>query len=284
MASKLPRRPDGWLPPGPPPAGAQGRPELEAQPDEDLSFLCGDWRIFQKRKGHRWSLDDLVTAWVAINERPDARQALDLGCGLGSVLLMLAFKLPGARVSGLEAQADRAELARRSVAYNGIEARCWVTTGDLREHDFEGRTWELITGTPPYFPPGTGTESKQTHAAPCRFEHREGVEDYLRRAATVLAPTGRFVMCASALERHRIREAAAAVGLRLTAHLEVVPLEGKAALITVDVFSREAAPNEAPLHRTLTVRDATHQWTPAFSALREQMGLPPTAPVPRAPR
>ena len=214
VTPKLPRRPEGWLPPGPPPAGGQGRPELEAQPDEDLSFLCGDWRIFQKRKGHRWSLDDLVTAWVAINERPATTRALDLGCGLGSVLLMLAFKLPEATLSGLEAQADRAAMARRSVAYNGIETRCSVLTGDLRDHDFEGRTFELITGTPPYFPPGTGTESKHTHAAPCRFEHRGGVEDYLRRAATLLTPTGRFVMCASTLERARIRDAAPHRGQR----------------------------------------------------------------------
>ena len=145
------------MPPGPPPAGPQGRVSLEPSPDEDLSFLCGDWRIFQKRRGHRWSLDDLVTAWVAINERPRATHALDLGCGLGSVLLLLAFKLPGATLTGLEAQADRAEMARRSAAYNGIEPRCSVLTGDLRAHDFAGQTFELITGTPPYFPPGTGT-------------------------------------------------------------------------------------------------------------------------------
>jgi len=247
-------------------------------PDEDLSFLCGDWRVFQKRQGHRWSLDDLVTAWVAIGQRPEATQALDLGCGLGSVLLLLAFKLPpDAKISGVEAQADRAEMARRSIAFNGVEARCQVITGDLRSASLPTTGFELITGTPPYFPEGTGTQSAHTHAAPCRFEHRGGVEDYLETAKRLMAPTGRFVMCASALERARITDAAASLGLSHLSRLEVIPREGKPALITVDVFALERRDQGAE-HSALTVRDAAHQWTAEFSALRGQMGLPPTPP------
>jgi hypothetical protein len=37
--------------------------------------------------GHRWSLDDLVTAWVAtrvVAATPPAR-FVDLGCGIGTV-------------------------------------------------------------------------------------------------------------------------------------------------------------------------------------------------------
>lgn len=275
-----PRRPEGWLPPGPSPAGAQGRTELEPFADEELSYLCGDWRVFQKRRGHRWSLDDLVTAWVAVNEKPKAKAVLDLGCGLGSVLMLLAFKLPEATVLGIEAQADRAAMARRSIAYNGVEARCTVRIGDLRELS-AGQKFDLITGTPPYFPPGTGTESAQMHAAPCRFEHRGGVEAYLTAAASHLSPTGRFVMCASSLERARIQQAAQRVGLTHSSHLEVVPREGKPVLITVDGFALE--PSGAPGGTLLTVRDANQQWTHAFSQLRGQMGLPPTPPKRGAP-
>jgi hypothetical protein len=47
------RRPEGWMAPGPRPAGAQGNPDLAAGPDETLSYLTGDWRIFQLRNGHR---------------------------------------------------------------------------------------------------------------------------------------------------------------------------------------------------------------------------------------
>ena len=80
---RAPRRPPGWIAPGPQPAGAQGRPELEPEDDEDLCFLTGDWRLFQKQVGHRWSLDDLVTAWIATRRLDPAQalHALDLGNG-----------------------------------------------------------------------------------------------------------------------------------------------------------------------------------------------------------
>jgi tRNA1(Val) A37 N6-methylase TrmN6 len=282
------RRPAGWIAPGPAPAGAQGRAELEPAADEDLCFLSGDWRIFQKQHGHRWSLDDLVTAWIATRGVPVDRavRALDLGSGLGSVLLMVAWKLPRAEVIGIEAQADRAAMGRRSIAYDGVEARCRIVDGDLRDAAAlavagggAGR-FDLVTGTPPYFPRGTGTESTKSHAAPCRFELRGGVEDYLGAAAAVLAPAGRFTMCSAALERARVEEGSAAAGLAVIEHWEIVPRAGKPALICVDVVTPALGRRrEPPVHAELVVRDARGAWTPAFRRVREEMGLPPTPPA-----
>lgn len=281
-AGQPPRRPAGWIAPGPAPAGAQGRADLAPADDEDLSYLCGDWRIFQKRAGHRWSLDDLVTAWVATRDRDPARpaRALDLGCGLGSVLLMVAWRLPGADVTGVEAQADRAAMGRRSIAYDGAADRCRIVDGDLRALPPEVAArapFDLVTGTPPYFPRGTGTESDKPHAMPCRFELRGGVEAYLAAAAALLAPDGRFVMCSAALERARVDAAIAALGLGHVARWEIVPREGKAALVIVDVVDA-GAPGE-PARHTLTVRDAAGAWTPAFRRAREDLGLPSRPPA-----
>ncbi|MEO1267741.1 MAG: SAM-dependent methyltransferase, partial [Myxococcota bacterium] len=51
------KRPEGWLPPGPTPAGPGDRHDLWPAKGEDLCFLTGSWRIFQRLKGHRYSLD-----------------------------------------------------------------------------------------------------------------------------------------------------------------------------------------------------------------------------------
>ena len=75
------RRPAGWIVPGPPgpPQDLRGVPlALLPGRNEDLCHLSGDWRILQRTDGHRWSLDDLVTAWVATRGTAPAR-ALDLG-------------------------------------------------------------------------------------------------------------------------------------------------------------------------------------------------------------
>ncbi len=267
----------GWDPPGPLPAGAGDDPTLQPAADEDLCFLSGHWRLFQKLRGHRWSLDDLVTAWVAARHLPETGAALDLGCGLGSVLLLVAWRAPQLTLTGIEAQADRAELARRSIRYNGVAHRCQVLDGDLRDPAVLPReaAFGLITGTPPYFPEGTGPQSDKTHAGPCRFEHRGGVEAYVSVAQRWLAHTGTFVMCAAALERTRVAGAVEAAGLHVAEHWEIIPRVGKSALITVDVLRR--APGTRA-NETLTVRDDTGQWTEAFRGLRRDMGLPPSPP------
>ena len=38
--------------------------------------ITADFRIWQRRRGHRYSLDDVATAWVAVQARPAARRVL----------------------------------------------------------------------------------------------------------------------------------------------------------------------------------------------------------------
>lgn len=278
----VPRRPEGWVAPGPQPRGAEGRPELAPGPEEDLSLLSGDWRVFQQKRGHRWSLDDLVTAAIAADgvRHPPAR-ALDLGCGIGSVLMMIAWRFPLVRMIGIEAQEISFAMAKRSLAYNGADDRCEVRHGDLRDPLTlpEGAVFDLVTGTPPYFPIGEGVESEKVQAGPCRFEHRGGVEDYAAAAARALAPEGLFVMCAASGEAPRVREGARAAKLDVIEVREIVPREGKSPLVTVFTLRRaDADPTWPAATRTLTVRDARGAWTPEFAAVRRAMGMPDRPP------
>src|SRR5215471_17041737 len=57
-----------------------------------LDTLAGDWRILQLRTGHRFSADDLLTAWTAVRANPAARQVLDLGACIGSVGLLVLWQ------------------------------------------------------------------------------------------------------------------------------------------------------------------------------------------------
>jgi tRNA1(Val) A37 N6-methylase TrmN6 len=272
------RRPAGWIAPGPAPAGARGRSDLEPADDEDLCFLCGDWRIFQKLRGNRWSTDELVTADEACAGDAPAR-VLDLGCGLGSVLLMVAWRFARARSVGVEAQEVSAALARRSIAFDGAEDRCEVRVGDLRDPAIvEARAFDLVTGTPPYFRVGAGVESERVQCAPARFEHRGGVEAYCEAASRALGDLGRFVLCAPSGENARVEEAAAGAGLAVARRLDVVPREGKPALLSVTTMRRGVAAAAIEPPRAIVVRDRRGGWTEDFAALRARMGLPPSPP------
>lgn len=268
----------GWVPPGPRPAGALGRADLVPGTDEDLAFLTGDFRIFQLKVGHRWSLDDFVTAYVGLEARPTARRAADLGCGIGSVLMMLAWGLPDARLAGVEAQELSCRMARRSMAYNGIEERCALIQGDLRDEHAElpGASFDLVTGTPPYIPIGSGLVSNKEQRKPCFFETRGGIEDYALAAARLLAPGGRFVACYGVWPATRGEDAARAAGLEVISRLDVVPREGKPVLFRVLTAARadEAAETEMRVDR-FVVRDRSGAVTTDMIRARERMGQPP---------
>lgn len=267
------RRPEGWIAPGPAPRDLGGRPE--PRDAEDLCFLVGDWRIFQRVDGHRWSLDDLLTAWLARRESAGRtiERVADIGCGIGSVLLMNAWSFAEATVVGLEAQAISAELARRSIAWNGVGDRVSVIDGDLRDPQILARIapCDLVTGTPPYFDVRAATQSTLPQRAPCRFEHRGGPEAYLHAATQLLAPGGLFCLVVAQAQAERVEQTAKALGLGVRARLDVEPRAGKADLIAVFALERDA-----PATRTerLVVRGRDGTFTPEFVAIRTQMGIP----------
>lgn len=220
-----------------------------------------------------------MTAWVAaasVGDRAPAR-TLDLGCGVGSVLMMTAWRFPEARCTGVEAQPERASKARRSLAWNGADDRCDVLVGDLRDPAVlpAERRFDLVTGTPPYFPPGEGRKEPVAERAPCRFEHRGGVEAYLAAAARWVTDDGRFVMCAAAGQRERVELGAHQAGLTMLDWVQVVPRAGKAPLVAVFTFAKRTEDRPAPPPRVLVVRDEQMRWTTDYARAREEMGMPP---------
>ena len=102
----------GWVKPGPDvPGEAASGP---AGDDESLDALSGNYRVFQLKKGHRFSTDDLLTAWYGTAWAPSAGRVLDLGSGIGSVGMIAAWRLQGSRFVTVEAQEQSVALARRS--------------------------------------------------------------------------------------------------------------------------------------------------------------------------
>lgn len=253
--------------------------EIWPRPGEDLCFLTGDWRILQLRRGHRWSLDDLVTAWFAAEQFRSAppERILDLGCGIGAVLLMLAWCFPSARCTGIEAQASCAALARRSVRWNGVADRCDVRSGDLREPASigEGAVYGLVTGTPPYLPVGTATAPTRPQQGACHIEERGGIESYCLAARRAMAPGGTFVVCHAWAQGRRVERAARAAGLKPCSRLDVIPRSGKRPLLSVFAMRCRDGVDLPPDHSDLVVRDAAGRRTEAFRALRARMGMPP---------
>jgi tRNA1(Val) A37 N6-methylase TrmN6 len=272
----------GWTKPGPVPPGALGQgPEIEA--GETLDAISGYYRLFQLKAGHRFSTDDVLTAWYGTSFCPTAQTALDLGSGIGTVGMIAAWRLPGARFVTVEAQEESVRLARKSAAWNGLTERYDIRHGDFRDPRLlhETEVFDLVLGSPPYFPPGSGPVGDHPQKIACRFEMRGSITDYCQTAARHLAPGGFFacVFPVTPADQHeRVWEAAAVAGLAILRWRPIVLREGAPPLLGLFAMMRQAdlpATVQTWAEPDLTIRTSTGAVHPEYVAVKLSFGFPP---------
>ncbi len=257
------------------------RPQVSAldtwvRPDEQCVALTADFRLIQRYQGHRYSVDDMLVAQVAGTRAGLPNRVLDLGCGLGSVLLMLAWRFPHAQLFGLEAQPEHVALARRNVLLNGCESRATVLAGDLRDLPLglqEHGPFDLVTATPPYFDPRAATVCSDPQRAHAQWELRGGIEDYALAASGVLSADGCFVTCSAATPKQRTPSALARAGLYPIWHREVLPRVDKPPFLSLWIATRRPVA-DAVLAPPLALRRLDGTRTAEHIEIREWFGIP----------
>lgn len=162
--------------------------------DECLDDLQNGLFIIQKQNGFKFGVDAVLLSDFA----KDARSAntLDLCSGTGIVPLLLAAKTKTKNIYGLEIQTDVAEMAQRSVEYNDLGERVYITQGDLKnapEIYGKGR-FDKITCNPPYMKCGRGAQNDTDTMSVSRHEVLCTLDDILRVSAQLLVPKGRIFM------------------------------------------------------------------------------------------
>ena len=274
----------GWAKPGPVPPGAlSGEPAVE--PGETLDAISGHFRLFQLANGHRFSTDDVLTAWYGTSWCPTATRVLDLGSGIGTVGMIAAWRLPGARFVTVEAQTESVRLARKSAAWNGLGERYEIRTGDFRDPGVltPAEAFDLVLGSPPYFPPGSGVESEHPQKLACRFELRGTVADYCDTAARHLAAGGVFA-CVFPVDpdeqAERVHAGARAAGLTIVRWRPVVLREGNRPLLGLFLMQRagdlpEGLRGRAWVEPPLIIRTTTGAVHPEYMAVKLAFGFPP---------
>jgi len=232
------------------------------------------WLIAQRKGGHRHSIDDVLTAWYALQTSPEVTAHLDLGTGIGTVGLLTLWGMgPEARLTCVEAQEISYRLLQTNLDANGIRHRVDCSHGDLRELALD-REFPLITGSPPYFPPGSGVIPQDSQKAHARFELRGDVGDYAAAAVRHLAPGGWFVLCFPTPQKQRALDGIAAAGLATVKLRDVIPRETLGALFTL-FACRHAAEVSHPMivEDPLTVREQGGRLTAEMAAVRRGFGF-----------
>jgi tRNA1(Val) A37 N6-methylase TrmN6 len=258
------------------------RVALEAELGEPITVdgLTSTFCIFQRKKGHRHSTDDLLTAWYALEKSPPVTRALDLGTGIGTVGLLVLAGMPASMtLTCVEAQDVSFRFLGENLRANGVEGRVDARHGDLRELALAER-FPLITGSPPYFDVSAGIVPSDSQKAHARFELRGDVRDYARAARRHLEPDGLFVFCFPWPQKARALDAAHAEGFTVVAHRDVIPRVGLAPLFSLFACRQDTcAPACDPataLEEPFVVRHEGGDHTPAMHAVRARFGWPPS--------
>ncbi len=171
------------------------------------------YRIIQNPKKFCFGMDAvLLSGFASVRE---GECAIDLGTGTGIIPILLKAKTKGKHFTGLEIQEESADMARRSVAVNGLGEDIDIVSGDLKEASkiFGAAVFDVVTTNPPYMNDRHGLVNPELPKAIARHELMCTLEDVVREAAKLLKPGGRFYMVhrpgrlaeiMQALARHRL--------------------------------------------------------------------------------
>lgn len=137
-------------------------------------------------------------------------EALDIGCGSGAVMLMLAAEYTSAGFTGVDIREGACVLARKGIEKNGLGGRMEAVCGDIREDILKGRRFSLCVSNPPYRKSGKPSPDPERETA-CG-ESCGTVADFVRFAYRHCTQNGRFVLIEPAERLPEILSAAKETG------------------------------------------------------------------------
>ncbi len=152
------------------------------------------YRIIQSPDRFCFGMDAVLLTGFAHAGKED--KLLDLGTGTGIIPLLMEAKYGCAHLTGLEIQAESADMAARSVALNGLSDKIDIVTGDIKEADFlfPSASFDCITCNPPYMIGNHGLTNPDGPKAIARHEILCSFEDVAGQTARLLKPGGHFFL------------------------------------------------------------------------------------------
>ena len=161
---------------------------------ERVDDLQNGFYVIQNPEKFCFGMDAVLLSGFA-KIRNNAR-VLDMGTGTGIIPILLKSREKGTHFTGLEIQKECADMASRSVAYNGLESAIDIVCGDIKEaaEIFGAASFDVVTSNPPYMIGEHGLRNPYMAKAIARHEVLCTLEDVVSQASRVLKDRGHFFM------------------------------------------------------------------------------------------
>lgn len=182
------------------------------------AFLNGRVTIRQPVKGYRAGVDPVFLA--ASIPAKAGQSVLELGCGAGTAALCLGWRVRGLDLSGVEIQAEYAQLARENATFNGQELDVYCADLTMLPADIKQNRFDHIIANPPYFDRDASTAAQDAGREVSMGEGTP-LETWVNTAAKRLADKGYATFIHRA---ERLPDLLAALHTRLGS-IEVLPLQ-----------------------------------------------------------
>ena len=163
--------------------------------DERLDDLqCRGYRIIQNPNYFCFGMDAVLLADFACAKKN--AKCMDLGTGTGVIPILMEATGKGSHFTGLEIQKYCADMAGRSVAYNGLTDKIDIIHGDIKEVSslFEAASFDVVTSNPPYIKGSHGLQNPDEQKNIARHEILLTLEDVISAASFLLKENGKFAM------------------------------------------------------------------------------------------
>jgi tRNA1Val (adenine37-N6)-methyltransferase len=154
-------------------------------------ILGGRLRIYQKKKGYRFSIDALLLAHFVRLKKGD--HIVDLGTGSGVIAIIMAKLWEFCKVIGVDIQEEMVEMAKRSVEINTLINTVEIRRGDLRKIEllFNSQSFDVVIFNPPYRKLKSGRINQNNQKSVARHEIEGTVHDFLKASEYILKKYGR---------------------------------------------------------------------------------------------
>lgn len=161
---------------------------------ERVDDLQNGFYVIQNQNKFCFGMDAVLLSGFARIRKGD--YVLDMGTGTGIIPILLKSKTKGEHFTGLEIQEECADMATRSVQYNGLESAVDIVCGDIKEAAgiFGAASFDVVTSNPPYMIGAHGLQNPYVAKAIARHEVLCTLEDVVSQASKVLKDRGRFFM------------------------------------------------------------------------------------------
>lgn len=199
-------------------------------------------RILQKEQGFKFGMDAVLLADFA---RVDVRdKAADFGTGTGILPLLLAGRGLSKHIDAFEIQPDMADMAARSVAFNGLEERISVHNLPVEAADtvVQPGTLDAIVCNPPYGVAGTTLLNPEKGLSLARHQNEDGLTAWFKMAYRLLRGKGRFAMIYPAPRMLEVMTALSKARLEPKRFRLIYPYADKAANLVLIEAMKDAKP------------------------------------------